>query len=87
MGNIGPLFQRLHRPGRRFVLVAGVTGVGHLQRFSPGGRDEAKRMAAHIHAGDCLFDLRHMAGDALAARTAILVVRVFFDSCCARTVR
>ena len=42
-------------------------------------RDETERVAAHVHVGDRLCDLRHVAGDALAARAAGLVMRVLLD--------
>jgi hypothetical protein len=46
--------------------------VGHRRT------DELERVAADVDVGDGLFDLRHMAGDTVAARAAGLVVRVAF---------
>src|SRR5260370_5814829 len=85
--SVGPLLKRLERPRGRLVLMAGVAGIGHLQDFGPGGRDEAKRVAADVHAGDGLLDLGHVAFHAFVAGAAGLVVRVLLDRGGARTIR
>lgn len=46
-----------------------------------------KRVAPHVHIGDCLLDLRHVAGDAFAALASRFVMRVFLDGCGMRAVR
>ena len=39
-----------------------------------------KSMAADVNVGDCLLDLGHVAGDALAAGASRLMVRVLLDA-------
>ncbi len=43
-------------------------------------------MAANIHVGERLLDLRHMAGNTFAARTAGFMMGVFFDAAGVRTI-
>jgi hypothetical protein len=50
-------------------------------------RDERERMAANIDVGNGLFDLRHVAGDAIAAGTPTRVVRVRLDGRRVRSIR
>ena len=64
-----------------FDLIRVTTGarIGNLELFAHRWRDEPERVAADVDIGDRLFDLRHVAGDAVAARTAFRMVRVIFD--------
>ena len=50
-------------------------------------RDEPERVAADVHVGDGLLDLRHVAGHAFAARAAALVMRVILERGRVRAVR
>ncbi len=62
--------------------------VRHIVLVGHCWSNELKRMGAHERTGNTFaLDLRHMAGDALAARTAILVVGVLFESCRVWTIR
>ena len=51
-------------------------GVRNFQSVGLAGRDEMERMTTHIHVGDGLFDLGHVAGDALAPRAADFMMGV-----------
>ena len=59
--------------------MANVAGIGNLVGVRLRRRNEAEGVGVDIHVRDRLLDLRHVAGDALAARAARLVMRVFGD--------
>ena len=68
--------------------MAGSAGIRNLVFSRHHRGDEVKSMRVNKGAGRAFrFDRRHMAGDALAARTTILVMRMLLDSSCARTIR
>ena len=46
-----------------------------------------KRVAPHVHVGDRLLDLRHVASDALVALATCFVMRVLLDCRRVRTIR
>jgi hypothetical protein len=46
-----------------------------------------KRVAAYVHVGDCLLDLRHVTGDALVALATYSVMGVLLDRWRVRAVR
>ena len=56
-----------------------VARIGNVQSFGHGGIDETKGMAADIHVGNSLGDLRHVSGDALSAGTAGFMMRVLLQ--------
>ena len=58
--------------------MAYIAGVRNLQSVSRRRSHKVKRVAPYVHVGDCLLDLRHVAGDALAALASRFVMRVFF---------
>lgn len=53
--------------------------IRHLERRGIGRRDEFEGVAADIHVGDGLFDLRPVACDALIPGAAGGVMRVRLD--------
>src|SRR5260370_8965218 len=59
--------------------MADIARIGDLQALGPGGRNEAKGMAANVHARNGLLDFGHVAVDALAAGAAHLMMRVLLD--------
>ena len=67
--------------------MADVAGVRNLQSVGHRRSDEMEGVAPHVHVGDGLLDLRHVASDALTAFASDLVMRMLFDSRCARAVR
>ena len=68
-----PSAQSLLSPFNRFVSVAERAGVWNIHASrSSQGRDETKCMGADLHVGDCLFDFRHVTGDAFASGTVQL---------------
>ena len=79
-GPVGPRLERCGGPRSVLVGVANVAGIRDLQGIGLSRRHEMKRVAADIHIGDRLFDLRHVTGDAFAPGAARLVVRMRFDA-------
>ena len=67
--------------------MADIAGVRNLQSLSRCRCDEAERMAPHVHVGDRLLDLRHVASDALAALATYFVMRVLLNRRRVRTIR
>jgi hypothetical protein len=60
--------------------MAAVTGVRNFIPVSYLGRNEAEGVGVHKRSRHTFgFNLRHVAGDALASRAASLVMRMFFD--------
>ena len=64
-----------------------IAGIRNLQSVSRCRSDEVKRVAPHVHVGDRLLDLWHVAGDALAALATYFVMRVLLYCGRVRTVR
>src|SRR5205809_810417 len=67
---IRPASERRRRPGRRLISVTQIAGVGSFQRIGLRRPDETEGVTAHLHVAKRLRDLRHVAGDALAAGAA-----------------
>ena len=67
--------------------MADIAGVRNLQSVSRCRSDEVKRVAPHVHVGDRLLDLRHVASDALATLATCFVVRVLLNRWRVRAVR
>ena len=67
--------------------MANITGVRNLQSVARCRSDEPKRVARHVHVGDCLLDLRHVASDALVALATRFVMGVLLDRRSVRAVR
>ena len=67
--------------------MAYIAGIRNLHSVSRRRSDEMKSVAPHVHVGDCLLDLRHVGGDALAALASRFVMRVFFDRRGVRAIR
>ena len=62
--------------------------IGNFIFVRHGWRDEPERMRMNIRARDPFaFNLWHMAGNALAPRTAVFVMGVFFERGRARAIR
>jgi len=64
-----------------------IARVRNLQSVRHRRSDEVKRVAPHVHVGDGLLDLRHVASNALAALTTRFVMRVFLDCWRVRAIR
>ena len=56
--------------------MARVAGIGHLQRFRSGRRDELEGMGPHVGVGELLLNLRHVASDAFIPGASGGVMRV-----------
>jgi len=67
--------------------MADIAGVRNFQSVSRRRSDEVKRVAPHVHIGDRLLDLRHVASDALVALATCFVMRVLLDGWGVRAVR
>ena len=67
--------------------MARIAGVWNLQSVGHCRSDKVKGMAPHVHVGDGLLDLRHVASDALVALATYFVVRVLLYCGRVRTVR
>ena len=59
--------------------MADIACVRNLQSVSRCRSDEVKRVAPHVHVGDRLLDLRHVASDALVALATYFVMGVLLD--------
>ena len=59
--------------------MADVAGIRDFQRVAQGGTDKAESMATDVHIAERLGDLRHMASNAVAARTVSFVMRMLRD--------
>ena len=62
--------------------MADIAGVGNTECIGLGWRGKHKGVAADVDVGNRLLDFRHMAGDALAARTVRQMMRVLGDARC-----
>lgn len=67
--------------------MANITGVRDLQSVARCRSDESKRVARHVHVGDRLLDLRHVARDAIIALATRVVMGVLLDRRSVGTVR
>ena len=80
--------DRISCPRRALIGMTRSAGVRNLVLVRHHRSDELEGMRVNEGARRTLgLDCRHMAGDALAAWTAILVVRVLFDRGCPWTIR
>ncbi len=59
--------------------MADIAAVWNFQDFGITWRDEPERMAADVHIGYGLFDLRHMASRTLVAGTSGPMMSVRLD--------
>ena len=76
-----PPLELVGGPGGGLVLMARGAGVRHPILVRHRGRDEPEGVGADERAGHAFaFDLRHMAGHALAAAAAVFVVGVLLQS-------
>src|SRR4051794_769370 len=66
--------------------MARYTRARDLEAIAFGRSNEAEGVSAHVDVGDSLLDSRHVAGDALIAAGARLMVRVRLHTGGARTV-
>ena len=66
--------------------MAKIASIRNLDCLRFGRPDEAEGVAANVNAIDCLRDLRHVAGNALAAGTTSAVMRVLLNAGGKRTV-
>jgi len=64
-----------------------IAGVRNLQSVRRRRSNEVERMAPHVHVGDRLLDLRHVASDALVALATCFVMRVLLYCWRVRAVR
>src|SRR5215472_6965244 len=80
-GTVWPSLQRCCGPSIGLICVANVAGIGNLQRLRFLRPDEAEGVTADVHIVDGFSDLRHMAGNALAASTSRRVMGVLLDGC------
>ena len=67
--------------------MAHIAGVGNLESVGHCRSGEMKVVAPHVHVGDGLLDLRHVASNALTAFASDFVMRMLLDGRCARAVR
>ncbi len=75
-----PVAHRVGGPGRTLVGVARSAWIWNLVPVRHRGSDEPEGVRVNKGARRAFgFDHRHVAGDALAARTAIFVMRVLFE--------
>ena len=75
-----PVAHRVGGPRSTLIGMARSARVRNLILLRHHGSNELESMRVNQGAGRAFgFDCRHVAGDALAARTAILVVRMLFD--------
>ena len=83
-----PMSHRVSGPRSTLIGMARSARIRNLVLVRHHGGDELESMRVNKGAGRAFrFDCRHVAGDTLAARTSILVVRVLFDSGCPWTIR
>lgn len=85
--HIFPTLELLGRPCKSFFFVAGCARIRNFICSRHRRGNESKGVAADVLIGERLFDLWHVTRDALPARAAGFVVRVFFDRARMRTVR
>jgi hypothetical protein len=78
-GAVFPVRQSIRRPRCRFVCMADIAGVRNFQAIGLRRIDEMEGVAADVHVGNRLFDLRHIAGDTLAAGATRGMVGMLFD--------
>jgi len=79
--------HRIGGPRSILIGMARRARIGNLVLIRHHGGDELESMRVNKGVGRAFsFDCWHVAGDALAARATILVVRMLLDSGCARTI-
>jgi hypothetical protein len=76
---LGPVAQGFGGPGGGFIRVTGRAGIWDFVLVCHGRGDEGKSVSANFDVGDSGLDLWHVAGDALASRSAGLVMGVLFE--------
>ena len=67
--------------------MADIAGIRYLQSVSRRRSHKVKRVAPHVHVGDGLLDLRHVASDALTTLATHFVMGMLLDGWCVRAVR
>ena len=67
--------------------MAAGAGIRNLILIGHFGRDEGERVAPNIDIRNGLLDLRHVAGHAIIAGAAGLMMRMCFDARSVRPVR
>src|SRR5215471_18217545 len=77
--NVWPLLHGVSCPGRGFVCMAARAGIWNLVLIGHLGSNEIERVAADVDVRDCLLNLRHVAGHAVASSAAVLMMSVRFD--------
>ena len=83
---IRPASQRGRCPGRRLVSMAKIAGIRNFHRLGLRRPNKAEGVAADLHVAEGLGDLRHVAGDALAAGASRGMMGVLLDCCRMRPV-
>lgn len=79
-GSFWPVAEGLGGPGGGFVGMAGGARIGNFVFVGCGRRDEREGVSVNFYVRDGGFDLRHVAGDALAAGRAWVVVGMGLES-------
>ena len=78
--HILPFPQLDNRPGVRLAGMAGRAGIWNAGLVSFNRRDESKRVRGDVAILDCLFNMRHVASNALTACAVRRVVGVLSHS-------
>ena len=87
-GAFGPVTHCFFCPSSGFVLVTGRARIRNLVSIGHRWREEAKRMGMNKGPWNAFrLNLRHVARYALASRTAVFMMRVFFERSGVRPVR
>ena len=76
---LGPVAQSFYGPGGGFIRVTGRAGIWDFVLVCHSRVDEGESVSADFDVGDSGLDLRHVAGDALASRSAGLVMGVLLE--------
>jgi len=76
---LGPVAQGFSGPGGGFIRVTGRAGIWDFVLVCHGRGDESESVSADFDVSKGGLDLRHMAGDALAAGRAGLVMGVLLE--------
>ena len=61
-------------------------GIWNFELIGFFRRYEIERVTANVHISNCLFNQRHMAGNALRSWAVRCVMRMLFNRCRARTI-
>ena len=82
------MVHRIFRPRRRLVFVTRCARVGDAVLVGHHRGDHTKRVSMDKSSGNTFaLNRRHVAGNAVASRAAILVVTVLFEARSVRPVR